>query len=45
LGRPEGKLDRAKARLLDVPFWTDFAKLFASQVRGCVLGRHEAERI
>jgi hypothetical protein len=31
LGRPEGKLDKAKAKLLDVAFWTDFAKLFASQ--------------
>jgi hypothetical protein len=35
-GELGGKLDQAKARLVDVPFWTEFAQLFASQVRGRV---------
>lgn len=31
VGRPEGSLDPKKARLMDVEFWTNFAKLFGSE--------------
>eukprot|EP00959_Pyramimonas_sp_CCMP1952_P277100 5792474-Pyramimonas_sp.AAC.1 len=34
VGRPKGKLDAAKAKLMDVGFWTEFAKLFANKELG-----------
>ena len=34
VGRPKGSLDPGKAKLMDVRFWTDFAKLFANKELG-----------
>jgi len=34
VGRPKGKLSGAKAKLMDVQFWTEFGRLFANKQLG-----------
>jgi len=34
VGRPKGSLDAKKAKLMDVRFWTEFARLFANKELG-----------